>query len=196
VFIIWIWHRRNVSTTSDLNAVRIVIPYWFGWPPLAFVVFWNLVNIQSGYWTWLDISNGIVGPRSWTRLHLSEIFVVLGFCVLLWLAAGREVVTINPANLRIRREIFGIGWSKHYILTDVRNIRAGSYLDPRARGKWNPDHVRAGLYFDYRGKIQSFGKEIVIQDALGIENAIRQTFQNIVLDRTPAEESGGRSPFP
>jgi len=149
------------------------------------------MNIQIGYWTWLDISNGIVGPRSWTRLHLSEVFAVLGLCVLLWLAAGREVVTINPAHLRIRLGVLGIGWSRHYILTDVRNLRAGSFLDPRARGKWNPDHVRAGLYFDYRGKIQSFGKEIVMQDALKIENAIRQTFQNIVLDRTHVEESRG-----
>jgi hypothetical protein len=188
VFILF--HRRNIAISNDLNGVRIAIRYWLGWQSFCFVAAWSLVNVRFGYFERLDISNGIVGPKSWDRLHVSEIFAVLGIGLLVWLVAGREVVTIDAALVRIRREIFGVGWSRNYMVKDVRDIRAGFFLDPKANGKWNPDHVRATLYFGYMGKIQSFGNEIVMQDAVRIENAIRQVFPHIVLYR--ATESEGK----
>src|SRR5215469_3272292 len=155
-----IWYRKSSSSQADSSGVRIVIPYWLGWGPFSFLVFWNLINIQMGYWQHQNISNGIVGPRSWDKLHLSEIFAVLGLSVLLWIAAGREVISLDNDLLRVRREIFGIGWSRQYLLTEVGEIRAGCFLDPKAGVKWSADHVRAALSFSYQGKIQSFGKEL------------------------------------
>jgi hypothetical protein len=168
-----IWHRKSSSSQADSSGVRIVIPYWLGWGPFSFLVFWNLINIQMGYWQHQNISNGIVGPRSWDKLHLSEIFAVLGFILLLWLTTGREVITLDVAHLQIRKEVLGIGWSKKYQLTDVSAVRASCFLDPKANGKWNADHVRAALYFNYIGKMRRFGSELSMQDALLVEKTIQ-----------------------
>jgi hypothetical protein len=114
---------------------------------------------------------------------VSEIFSVVGFCIAICLAAGREVVAMNNGHLRVRKEILGVGWSRTYALTDVKELRAGYFLDPKANGKWNPDHVRASLYFDYRGKVQSFGNELAMQDATRIETIIANSFPDVVLHR-------------
>jgi len=167
-----IWHRKPNSSRADSSGVRIVIPYWLGLGPFSFFVFWNLMNIQMGYSQWQNISSGVIGPLSRDKLHLSEIFAVLGLCVLLWLAAGREVITLDFAHLEIRKEILGVGWSNKYALKDVTTIRASGFLDPKAAGKWNASHVRAALYFDYMGKIQSFGSELSMEDAVRIERII------------------------
>jgi hypothetical protein len=110
------------------------------------------MNIRSSYSEWLDISNGFVGPLSWTRLHVSEIFAALGLLIVLLLASAREVITLDSVELRIRKEILGVGYSRKYSVARVSRIRAGGFLDPKAGGKWNNDHVRAALYFDYLGR--------------------------------------------
>lgn len=176
-------HRRSFSIASDLRGLRIVIPYWFGWLALTVVLCWTLWNIQLGFRQWLDISKGIVGPKSWDRLHVSEIFSVSGFCIGLCLAAGREVVAMNDAHLQVRREILGVGWSRTYALADVKNVRAGYFRGPTANGKWSPDHATASLYFDYRGKVRSFGNELAMRDATRIEKIIANSFPDVVLHR-------------
>ena len=168
-----IWHRKFNLSWADSSGVRIVIPYWLGWGPFAFLVFWNVMNIQMGYWQWQNIANGTVGPRSWDKLHLIEIFAVLGFSILLWLVAGREVVTLDVAHLQIRKEVLGVGWSQRYQLTNVSAVRASCFLDPKANGKWNADHVRAALYFNYMGTMRSFGSELRMEDALLVEKTIQ-----------------------
>jgi hypothetical protein len=167
-----IWHRKPNSTRTDSSGVRIVIPYWLGWGPISFLVFWNLMNIQMGYWQWQNISSGVIGPLSRDKLHLSEIFAVLGLSVLLWITTGREVITLDANFLRVRREIFGIGWSQQYPLTEVSEIRTGCFLDPKAGGKWSADHTRAAFNFSYRGKIRSFAKELRTEDALEVEKVL------------------------
>jgi len=126
-----IWHRKANSSQADSSGVRIVIPYWLGWGPFSFFVFWNLMNIQMGFWQWQSISHGIIGPLSRDKLHLSEIFAVLGLSILLWIAAGREIITLDSGFLRVRREIFGIGWSRQYLLAEVGDIRTDCFLDQK-----------------------------------------------------------------
>ena len=179
----WIPHREKVSISDDSGVLRVSIRYWLGWPIFSFVVLWNYINLESGYHQWMEISHGIVGPKSWDKLHLSEMFGVLGLCILLWLIGGREVITIDSVCLRIRKEISGVGWSRNFQLVEVQTIRSGWFLDPKARGKWNTDHMRAALYFDFHSKIQSFGKELTTSDALRVEEAVRKSFPQIVLNR-------------
>lgn len=106
-----IWHRKPVSSFSDSSGVRIVISYWLGWEAFCFIILWNLINIEVGYSEWHKISNGLAGPRSWDKLHLSEILAVFGIAAVLWLAAGREVVTLDSGQLEIRKGVLGLGWS-------------------------------------------------------------------------------------
>lgn len=168
-----IWHRKPVSSFSDSSGVRIVISYWLGWEAFCFIILWNLINIEMGYSEWHKISNGLAGPRSWDKLHLSEILAVFGIAAVLWLAAGREVVTLDSGQLEIRKGVLGLGWSSRYPTTDVAWLHAGWFLDPKARGKWNSDHVRAALYFGCRGKTRSFGNELTMEDAVRIEKLLR-----------------------
>lgn len=174
-----ILHREGVSSHSDLRGVRVAIRYWYGWGAFSFLVLWTLMNVGMVRWEWQDISvaSGIVGPESWARLRLGEIFVVLGFCAMAWLAEGRQIVTLDPSWLRIRTEIFGLGWARRYSRTDVGEIQASCFPVPGAAGKCNPDYLLAALYFDYRGKVRSFGKGLAWEDALRIEKLIR-TFLN------------------
>lgn len=141
------------------------------------------MNIQIGLSEWANISNGIVGPKTWDRFHISEIFSVLGILMCLWMAFGRESITISAERMQIRRGILGLGWSKMFPLSEVRDLRSGWLLDPRARGKWNPHHVTAALYFDYEGGICCFGRELTDSSAFQIEEVIRKWFPQIVLNR-------------
>ena len=130
-----IWHRKVKSCSADSSGMRIVIPYWMGWGPFSFFAFWNLMNIQTGYWQWQSISRGIVGPLSRDKLQLSEFFAVVGLSLLLWIASGREVISLDHAFLRVHRGVLGIGWSQKYPLTEAGVIRAYGFLDPKARGR-------------------------------------------------------------
>jgi|SRR5882724_11836148 len=179
----WIPHREKVSISDESGVLRVSIRYWLGWPIFSFLVLWNYINLESGYQQWMGISHGIVGPKSWDKLHLSEIFGVFGLCILLWLIGGKEVITIDSMCLRTRKEILGVGWSRNFQLVEVQRIRSGWFLDPKANGKWNPDHVRAEIYFDCQGKVYTFGKELTTMDAQRIEEAIRNRYSRIVINR-------------
>jgi hypothetical protein len=78
----------------------------------SFVVMWNLIIAQMGYSAWQDISMGLVGPRSWETVHACEFLGIFGVCMLVWVAAGQEVVMIDGEHLRVRRGIFGWGCPK------------------------------------------------------------------------------------
>jgi hypothetical protein len=179
----WIPYRQKLSISNESGELRVSIRYWLGWPMFSFLVLWNYVNIESGYHQWINISNGIVGATSWEKLRLSEIFAVLGFCMLLWLIGGRERITIDSVRLQIRKEILGVGWSRNFQLADIKDIRSGWFFDLKAKGKGNPDYIRAALYFDCHSKTHSFGKELTTSDAIRIEEAIRKVFPQIVLNR-------------
>jgi hypothetical protein len=179
----WLLHRRKTTISTDPAGLRIDIRYWLGWPTFFFLIFWTYMNIQFGLDTWTNISRGIVGPRTFDRLHISEIFSILGILMCLWMALGRESITISAERMQIRRGILGLGWSKRFPLSEVRDLRSGWFLDPRARGNWDPDHVTAALYFNYEGGICCFGRELTDSRALQIEEVIRKSFPQIVLNR-------------
>lgn len=179
----WIPHRKKIFISSELGVLRISIRYWLGWPTFSILLLWNYVNIESGYGFWINVSNGLASATTREKLLLSEICAVFGLSMVLWLTTASESVVIDSVRLRVRKEVFGIGWYRNFELVDVKDIRAGWSLDPKANGKWNPDHMRAALYFDCESKIHSFGKELTTSDAMRIEQAIRSVFPQIVLDR-------------
>jgi hypothetical protein len=79
-------------------------------------------------------------------------------------------VTLNATELKIRKEILGVGWpTKHA----RRWIQAGSFLVPRAAGKWNLNHLTSAIYFNCRGKVKSFGNDLAREDAARIEKMIQ-----------------------
>lgn len=168
-----IWHRKGVSTSSGSRGVRIAIPYWSGWTAFSFIVLWTILSIEMVHSDWQGARNGVLGPQSLARLHLGETFVALGFLVAIWMAAGRQVITLDSSYLSVRTEVLGLRWSRRYLLTEISGLGASCFLPREAAEKWNPDHLKAGIYFDYRGKMRSFGNDLSWQDALQIEKLIR-----------------------
>lgn len=45
------------------------------------------------------------------------------FLVIIWIIAGNEVITLSPLMIKIERKAYGIGLSKEYALSEVRNFR-------------------------------------------------------------------------
>ena len=170
-----IFHRGPAKIQADRIGVRIVIPYWFGWPSFAFMIAWTTFSASAAY------SN--------PTLSLFGLFWVLGLVVLLWLRFGRETVSFDESEIVVRRGLFGIGPVAHFPFADVRDIRVGSHLDSRAPGgKWDPSFVHAGIYFEYRGKTQSFGNEILETEAARIVHAIQNLYPQLVYSSQEAPE--------
>jgi hypothetical protein len=46
--------------------------------------------------------------------------------ILLWLYFGKERVTLSTTTLEIRQEVLGVGRSREYDLTHVRNLRVSA----------------------------------------------------------------------
>jgi hypothetical protein len=101
---------------------------------------------------------------------------------------GRETITFDRESLKIFRGAFGIGWYFSFSVRDVHDIRLGSFLDPSAKGRWEPRFVRSSLVFGYRGKAHCFGREIGETEAQHILKAIREWNPQIVLQ--PSQDLG------
>ena len=109
-------------------------------------------------------------------------FVVLWLCfwtaggaaaiyVWLWQLKGCEVVTLSPAALSLKRELFGLGRTKHYDATEIHNLR----VSPRT---YNPFDFQSGLAmwgvgggvlaFDYGSKTYRFASGVEEAEARAI----------------------------
>jgi len=78
----------------------------------------------------------------------------------LWMAVGKEIVSLRPGVLSIRRDVFGLGRSHEYDLAHVRGLRLSPQVsDPFGRTSgtrfWG---IGGGLIaFDYGAKTFRFG---------------------------------------
>jgi len=64
----------------------------------------------------------------------------VAFYVFFWQIAGHERVLLTPSSLSIKREVFGVGRTREYLLTHLRNLRVSP-------PNFNPFDFRAGLQF-------------------------------------------------
>jgi hypothetical protein len=148
-----VFHRQHSQIHRDAAGLCIVIPYWFGWPLFVFMVFWTAFAADSAYQNHGSILRGTTDYLAWSRMYLSGAFVVIGIGVILWMTIAREVVSFRSESFTVCRGVLGIGRCRSFDFVDVHDVRVGSFLDPKARGKWNPSFVRAGIYFEYRRKV-------------------------------------------
>ena len=112
--------------------------------------------------------------------HFERALAILGLAVLIWLIFGRETIGLQSKSFTFFRGMFGIGRSRTFSISDVLDMRVGTFLDPRAGGKWNPSLVRSNICFEYRGKTQRFGNELGRIEAERILRIIREYHPQIV----------------
>ncbi len=177
-----VFHRRWISVKDAPSNLRVGVHYWVGWLPFCFVLIWTTASILGTRAQWLIVKGGATDPLEWTRLYFGEVCCFLGTIAIIWLVSGREVLTFENGTLIWRRETLGIGWSRKFVLADVRDIRVGTYLDPVAKGKWKDSAVHASICFESRGKSWLLGNFLGTDEARRILGVIRQRHPEIFPD--------------
>jgi hypothetical protein len=162
-----ILHRRSTQIRANPDALRIVINYWLGWPVFAFMVVWTGFSGYHAYIDWVRASTD-------STIYIERAFSILGIGMMSWLIFGHETITFHEQSIKAFRGMCGIGWYYSFFIGDVHDVRVGCFLDPHARGKWEPRFVRASLVFEYRGKTQRLGNELGELEAQRIVKAIRE----------------------
>jgi len=86
---------------------------------------------------------------------------------LAWLVAGREHVTIAGDEFAVRREAFGIGWTRRYELRNAKNLRVfDAPVDAGPFGMRDPYGFRSGPFvFDYGPRSIRFGVGLDVAEA-------------------------------
>lgn len=101
---------------------------------------------QLDYFLWFWLIGWTIGGA----------FALLG---LLWLVAGREILTISNSRLVLERRIFALGTKREYEISSVKSIRVnpneGLYANRSAAGMFG---INSGsIAFDYGMKTVRFG---------------------------------------
>lgn len=92
-----------------------------------------------------------------------------------WTAFGKELISVRAGELRLRRHVFGFGFSKEFELGQIKNLRVSPV---------GQDSQRAGLQywglgggpvvFDYGARTFRFAASVDEAEATEIAGALRQ----------------------
>jgi len=95
---------------------------------------------------------------------------VFAFALFAWTVAGSERVTIDPDTFAIRREAFGVGYTRRYSIASVRALRVVDAVASTSAFGWfgrgDPFGLQSGtLAFDYGAKTIRFGSGVDAAEA-------------------------------
>jgi hypothetical protein len=111
--------RSEISDTG--GDLQISIPPKRRWVILFFLVwisFWTFAGIQ-------EVKNLIHHFSLFTSIWmvgwlLGELWA--GYAIL-YALGGREIILVNSGTLTRRTKLFGLGWSKTYLVPEMRDLR-------------------------------------------------------------------------
>lgn len=147
--------RFTVEHTA--HGLQAVVPARRNWFVLLFMCAW-LVGWAFGE---VHAAQELLSPSEHSpRLFLAAWLVAwtiggaFALGAVLWQFAGRELITVDSTTLAHRVEAFGIGRTRSYKVTDVKNLRAAEYsANPFTnQASWFPPVAGSGfgpLAFDY-----------------------------------------------
>lgn len=161
--------RSRVTAVS--GGIELLIPSRRNYFIAAFLSFW-LCGWVFGL---TSVTRQILHPAE----HTPMLFLVawlggwtIGGCfaifTLLWMLAGRERIAITSDALTIRREIVTFGWSRHYALAAVKNLRVleNPPQNPFGFGRRDPLGLSSGPFtFDYGARSKTFGAGLDVAEA-------------------------------
>ena len=105
---------------------------------------------------------------AWTVMGAMVLSVIIG------VMAGKEVITLSPSMIKIERKAYGVGLSKEYFLSEVRNFRtqmSGESMDYGLEA-WGFGGGR--LAFDYELKTVKFASGIDESEAAYLLDRLKQ----------------------
>jgi hypothetical protein len=112
------------------QGLRASIPARRNWFILLFLMVW------LGGWVFGEVSAASEllnpkgrGPSAFLAFWLAGWTLGGAFCAgtVLWQLAGREILLVTPSELTHRVEVFGLGWTRTYQKSEVKNFRATGY---------------------------------------------------------------------
>ncbi len=161
-------HELVVDLPSPRRPVAVaVLSLWLvGWAfGLGFMVQQLFVPGPFG----LDRAFLVAWTAAWAAAG------VYGTFYMAWLAAGREIVTLESGSLVIRRGVYGRWWTQRWPLDSIRGLRpfgreipplVSFALDVSGRGA-------TGVRFESRGRVVRFARSLAESDARAIVQLLR-----------------------
>jgi hypothetical protein len=137
--------------------LAIVVSVWLLFWLLPFA---GIIPIESGGMTMTHAATP--PPIFFIPWSIGGLFALT---LLAWTTAGRERVTIDADTLAVRREAFGLGYTRRYAVASVRALRvvdnASSSTSFGGFGRGDPFGLRTGsIAFDYGAKTIRFGSGV------------------------------------
>lgn len=123
------------------------------------------------------------GGESWFPVvwAIGVFVTVIYVCgILLWLLAGVEVIKVDHTGIKTRRQLFGIGRTRHYDGDHICQLRTAPIVYATTyRSNFTAEYLGlAGgqIAFDYGAKTVRFGGSLDEAEARMIVDAITQRF--------------------
>jgi hypothetical protein len=154
--------KASVFDTPERLVINI--PAEKNWPITLFIGFWLCLWAFGEFSVTRMLATGkTLGRGNFFLVAWLGAWTVGGYLAIslwLWSMVGHEIVSLNPVNLSIRREILGFGRSREYDLPSVKNLRIDR-TPLNSRGSfWNSDSppmLSGAIAFDYGSKTFRFG---------------------------------------
>jgi hypothetical protein len=152
------------TVVDDAGVLRISIPMKRTWVAL-FVAVWLILWTYGG----TDVGRKLLhrfdpGAFLWMCFWVvAECFAVY---FLLRTLAGSDTINANAGEFRLRKQVFGIGVTRTYLVSEMRDLR----FQPEMGGGRSRRASR--IAFNYGAKTISFGEEIEEAEAAQLVSMI------------------------
>lgn len=156
----------RVAIQQSFSELTIEIRNRRNWLVVMFLSFWLIGwAMGEGFAVQQVIAGDTPLPARLFILFWLTIWSIVGLFVMYIMAmqlAGKEIITLNRSEMRIKKSVLEYGRERHYELFDIENI--GYEQKSRAltsrRELINKVGMGAGrgLYFSYRGKTITFAQ--------------------------------------
>lgn len=164
--------RRGARIEHVPGGLQIVIPGWFGWGAIALDVLWlSWTAVVSGGEILRILHDKSHWPTSGLLIFWGS-HVLTALVLLLWQLAGCEVIFIDGVTLTQRFQVFGLGWTRRFLLAEVRNLNVSSMFTPIVGTEWRQDKLRNSVSFSYRHKAYRLGWLLSYEAAVRVARAI------------------------
>jgi hypothetical protein len=154
---------RRSAVRQQADGIEIVIPARRSVFLMAFLAVWMAGSlfgeVFGASWLLADHEDpSILFLGAWLVMWTMSGGAALLAC--LWMARGREIVSLRPDSLEIRRDVLGWGTTREYDLAYARNLRVSRRpFDPkRPLEAWG---IGGGsIAFDYGARTLRFGSSL------------------------------------
>ncbi|NOZ95600.1 MAG: hypothetical protein GXP47_12815 [Acidobacteria bacterium] len=176
---------------DEPTGVLVVIPARVKWFEVLFTVAW------LGGWAYgeVDVLRDVLhpeGPGGAPPLLLLWLAVwtlggLLALASVAWMLVGEERIRVSPGELSVKHDLFGIGRTRRYEMSQVRRLRLASRHDVTSDSQrsWRGLDQNDGgaIAFDYGAGTVLFGESIDPAEAMQLIQYLSQRFPIVVGDR-------------